>query len=39
MPLLSWALVTFLVTLFLEIVGVATSLVFGGHIPMGIPLA
>jgi putative membrane protein len=29
MPLLSWALVTFLVTLFLEIVGVATSLVFG----------
>jgi putative membrane protein len=31
MPLLSWALVTFLVTLFLEIVGVATSLVFGAY--------
>jgi putative membrane protein len=31
MPLLSWAFITFLVTLFLEIVGVATSLVFGAY--------
>jgi len=30
-PLLLWALVTFLATLFLEIVGVATSLIFGAY--------